>query len=302
MVRCSFVHISFAALAATAVTTACNGRVSGNDDGANVTDTNDASSNAGGDAATATANDGGSSTEGDAASGLLYNPTPPARTCPQRSIADGTMAPIDDGKGGSFCMDTTEVTREAYANFLATSPSHTNVASCAGVSDFTVATSGACEGAVQDGDSVTLPVSCVTWCDAAAYCAWTGKRLCRSDGSDVTDPKNDEWFRACSAGGTREYPYGEMYDDSACDAKGSQSGIWAPQEVSFYAGCIDATRRIHDLSGNVEEWEDACESGVCAVRGGSYQSIMTSRLACASKVTASMNDVDPSRGFRCCAD
>lgn len=262
-----------------------------------------------GDAALA-GNDGGIGDGGSAANEPPYASRPPARSCP---TAGGMMAPVDDGMGGSYCMDVAEVTRSAYATFLASNPTSSQVpasaTACAGAGDFAVAVVGDCSTDPADGDNVFDPVGCVDWCDAVTFCAWAGKRLCGKIGGgslaadDYQDPTASAWFRACAAGGQRDYPYGLGYAGAACDAKGLLSGDdWAPVVAGTYSGCYDATHRIFDLSGNVEEWEDACTDGQCRLRGGNYQDIRPATLACNADLTDDIHATEPWRGFRCCAD
>ena len=268
---------------------------------------------AGGDGSTAS-HGGDAGGNGDGSGGgagePAYNARPPMRTCPTMG---GAMFPVDDGAGGSFCMDAVEVTRSAYASFLSTSPGASQVpasaTACQGSGDFAVAVVGDCATDPTGGDSAADPVACVDWCDAVTFCAWAGKRLCGKIGGgsltadEYEDPGASAWFRACAAGGQRDYPYGLGYDDAACNAKGLQSGDdWAPRIAGTTTGCFDATHRLFDLSGNVEEWEDACTDGECRLRGGNYQDVLPATLACNANLTDDIHTPEPWRGFRCCAD
>jgi hypothetical protein len=102
--------------------------------------------------------------------------------------------------GDTFCIDTTEVTADEYAAFVATKPD---------VSLFPDAC--AQRGPVgPTSASGASPVQ-VDWCVAAAYCAWAGKTLCgRTSGGPLQGsggggggggPANKSaWVAACGAG------------------------------------------------------------------------------------------------------
>ncbi|MFZ5893276.1 MAG: SUMF1/EgtB/PvdO family nonheme iron enzyme [Myxococcota bacterium] len=191
-----------------------------------------------------------------------------------------SLVKVPTPSGGIMCIDATEVTQAQYAEFLAVKAGDASGQrpECALNLYFDP----------PEGCSRTVPVSsnpsahpqqCVDWCDAVAYCEWAGKRLCGHieqgavawrDGSDAT---KDQWFNACSSGGTNTFPFGATCNASACNWSNSQSievgSLSACQAQGPYAG-------VFDLSGNAGEWEDSCTGyenlrDNCRVRGGSYQ-------------------------------
>ncbi len=202
-----------------------------------------------------------------------------------------------------FCIDAREVTNAEYARFLMTNPSIVQPIIACQASNLTFAPTEWPVAPARAGH----PVTGVDWCDAWGYCRWAGKRLCGRIGggtlgsSDFADPTKSQWMNACSAGGSREYPYGAAYSAGACNGRDLGVGSTAPGFAT--AGCFGACDRLFDMSGNVAEWEDGCSVGntVCRVRGGSFVDVATA-LACAAARTEPHLFASPSVGFRCCAD
>lgn len=119
----------------------------------------------------------------------------------------------------SYCIDSTEVTNEQYAVFLADSNKPPPHARC----DFDTNYTPNCDGANSQG--ALDPVSCIDWCDAWAFCAWAGKRLCGRIGGGpnapdtMDDPTKSQWFAACSKGGAQDFAYGPIRGPSARRAR-----------------------------------------------------------------------------------
>lgn len=173
---------------------------------------------------------------------------------------------------GRFCVDSTEVTAEQYASFMASAaPSWTS--ECAWK---TSRRPGSGSGA--------LPVTDVDWCDAQAFCLWAGKKLC----------SEKRWLSACTGDTTRDYPYGDTYDAKACST---------PVEPLHAAGsmvtCEGGYRGLFDLVGNVHEWTDDCslsstrDTDNCPLKG---------ETKCSSAGTTQRGAYYYAIGFRCCAD
>lgn len=246
--------------------------------------------------------------------------------CPQKA---GTATMIDLG---DFCIDATETTREQYAAFLAASPTNIPGGKC--VTNATFAPRLADMGCstfdiTRDPDH---PMVCVDWCDAAAYCAWAGKRLCGAFGGGsepyddlaaYNDVTKSEWYAACAGGGTapRKYPYGDTWRAGACtDNTIGKSAPVGARDCHGPPGTPQAA--VYDMSGNVYEWVNSCRESLggdpslesCFTRGGFFRNEdatdagTTPWMACAatkSPPTAFNSQKrdygDDHIGIRCCA-
>jgi len=207
---------------------------------------------------------------------------------------------------GGYAIDATEVTRDQYAAWLATNPSTSGQPSyCSWNADFTPS----CEW--PPGAKGNHPVVCVDWCEAYAYCEAVGKRLCGQIGGGPTpylhyqDVARSQWYNACSSGGQNDYPYGDTYSESTCNGYDAGNGGTVP--VGSMSGCessVPGYTGVYDLSGNVWEWEDACneyaeEWDHCLARGASFG--FGSFMRCIDVYETSRNARYDRLGFRCCA-
>jgi formylglycine-generating enzyme len=290
-----------------------------------------ASSGAGGAIAAGASNGGGGGVAGKAnggsggasagAGGSAGNPA----SCPP-PLHGAILVEIARPDGGIFCIDRTEATNADYGQFLATNPS-TTAQSAVCASNATFAPASDATNCTQYDPSPAgngkAPISCVNWCDAQAFCAWAGKRLCGKigGGSNLTsafaDATKSEWYTACSHAGQYAFPYGA--DGTSYEAKsciGADYGSIRQSAVPT-ASCQGGYNGVFDMSGNVSEWEDSCAASAglsdqCAYRGGSYADLdtgTTPTLLCNSGTattpklaTKPRSTRDPEIGFRCCAD
>jgi serine/threonine-protein kinase len=209
-------------------------------------------------------------------SGLAKNQPPP------RAI---TLAP--------FWIDRTEVAVGAYRACVAK-----------GGCPRPAKTSASCTFDLGDGD---LPISCVHWNDADAFCRAQGKRL----------PSEIEWEYAARGNAGTVYPWGGAVSCKIAvtlmnERTGKSCGVGHPDRVGVHpAGA--SVFGVLDMSGNVEEWTadwyveylgrgPAPRVGASHVlRGGGWLSA-PSMARTTTRNWGSAVEAGPNVGFRCAKD
>ena len=215
---------------------------------------------------------------------------------------DIPMVHVHGGDGSCFWIDKTEVSREDYDAFLATSPSLPSTVPCDWKTSLEPACPNPADAGADAGTDPASPVVCVDWCDAQAFCAFHGRTLCHGSYVNVAIAKDSDWFAACSHGGENAYPYGAIYDDELCNGLDHSGEGVLP--ATGQASCATAEGALN-MSGNVWEWVDECddasgESDSCNLRGGSFK-YDAQNLACRAKIAPDRNARSDEYGFRCCA-
>ena len=110
------------------------------------------------------------------------------------------------------------------------------------------------EAATAVGDR---PAVGMGWADAAAYCAWAGKRL----------PTEAEWEKAARGTDGRRYPWGHM--QPFVDIANYNRGVWVSEAITLVdvAGGVEGMSvrhglkeggrspyGLHHMAGNAAEW------------------------------------------------
>jgi formylglycine-generating enzyme required for sulfatase activity len=198
------------------------------------------------------------------------------------------------------CVDSTEVTRVQYKAFLDTNPPTTGQDPRCAWNDSFVPTGGW----PPDNTTNTLPVVWVDFCDAVAFCKWSGKHLCglRDGGAPLPVTSMNptaEWYYGCTHSGDYTYPYGAKYEAGACN--GPDGSALAP--VASFKKCEGGYPGLFDMAGNAQEWfngcgtADAATDDQCLLGGGSYQV----PPSCDTIYTAYRAYTFKDLSFRCCA-
>jgi formylglycine-generating enzyme len=234
------------------------------------------------------------------------------------------MAKVPGPNGADYCIDSTEVSVAQYDAWLKSMPDTNgqipvctpwnatyNAPTIGNYCDFFDYTQTLT-------DTPNRPMRCVDWCDAYGFCAWAGKRLCGKIGGGTnpsgatTDPNASQWYRACSEAGARDFPYGDMFDGSACvgvayDGDGNlDPSKDFPHDVGSTLTCEGGYPGIYDMSGNIWEWEDSCNGSTgkddgCETRSGGF-SEEEQEMRCSNSQGWSRDTAAYHIGLRCCAD
>jgi formylglycine-generating enzyme required for sulfatase activity len=193
-----------------------------------------------------------------------------------------------------FWIDRTEVTVGAYRDCV-------DKQGCAPPAR----SSAAC---TYDMGDPMLPVSCVHWADAAAYCRTVGKRL----------PREAEWEFAARGNTKNRFPWGGAGSNCAVaatlvhDATGRACTGKKPSRVGAHPMGASVFG-VLDMTGNVEEWTAdwysesvaggaAPASGASHVlRGGGWMS-PPSMSRTTSRNWGSSLESGPNVGIRCARD
>ncbi len=175
------------------------------------------------------------------------------------------------------------------------------------------------EAATTVGDR---PAVGMGWADAAAYCAWAGKRL----------PTEAEWEKAARGTDGRRYPWGHM--QPFVDIANYNRGIWVSEAITL-AGVTGGVEGmsvrhglkeggkspygLHHMAGNAAEWvadwydreyyskspernPPGPSSGEKKVlRGGSWADLPIA-LRVSARMSAEPEFQDRTIGFRCARD
>lgn len=210
-----------------------------------------------------------------------------------------------------YCIDVGEVTNEDYLAFSERYTPASVIASSACANNTSLVPDTECSSALTDVPSRKLPVVCVDYCDAEAYCTMKGKRLCGRVGGTMNDPGDNvnaaasEWFAACTGPSMTVYPYGDAASANKCNSSGYAPADMGPRDLATLSECQGGFAGLYNMSGNVAEWEWSCSSSAanapCSTRGGSFKD-GPYEVRCSGSISRSRREASEEVGFRCCAN
>jgi formylglycine-generating enzyme len=199
---------------------------------------------------------------------------------------------------GVYSVDATEVTVAHYKEFLTAKAGDTSgqIPACSWNTSFY-------EEAAVPLENDTWPIANVDWCDANAFCAWAGKRLCGAIGggsiefADFMEPTQSQWFRACGG------PNGQTHPNTSPECN-DQGGFANVAPVASFPGCEGFDTGVFDMEGNVSEWVDSCDGSTgkadhCLSAGGNELNNIAYCTQALEDVTRDF--VSSYFGFRCCS-
>ena len=207
----------------------------------------------------------------------------------EKPPAAGGSPCVEAGESTNYCVDPFEYTNAGLAAFLNQHGNQCGKDKCVDDEDPGLKLS-------KDGDRWVVqagfedhPAVLVTWYGARAACQAEGKRLC----------KKSEWVEACGGPHGHQFPYGEKWDEAACN--GYEAGKKTTVPVGSMNKCAGGYPGLFDMHGNVWEWVDDCDRGKCLVHGGSY-STYYNYMDCIHSQKNPPEIGEVYIGFRCCSD
>ena len=176
-----------------------------------------------------------------------------------------------------------------------------------------VAEPGSGVGCTWRGPTANVPINCVNWATAQAFCVWDGGRL----------PTESEWEWVARKGTANPYPWGGSDPEDRFVCWSGTTTRSAPCGVGgFLPG--SSPDGVHDMAGGVYKWmADSFQnytylgcwsvsglvnplcgqlSGLTSnrvVRGGSWETIVSTNLRSASRISRPLATAERGTGFRC---
>jgi formylglycine-generating enzyme len=158
-----------------------------------------------------------------------------------------------------------------------------------------------------DAGNDALPMNCITWFEAYAFCIWDGGRL----------PTEAEWNYAAAGGDQqRHYPWSNPFDSEDIDAT---RAVYDPAPTTAVVGSRspqgDARWGHADMAGNVWEWNqdwyrgggypdrcincaDLTDYSIRVIRGGDFYTDVINLLT-SERLYHAPNQPDFGVGARC---
>jgi formylglycine-generating enzyme len=243
------------------------------------------------------------------------------RLCASAEKGDGPHCNPTSGSCTRLLVDPFEVTAAEYELFVAEAQDNPDLlksteAACAGANGSAVPDPTCQPTCTENCDD--HPQTCVTWCQASAYCRAQGAFLCGrlidaeiasepntdplpSEGSGAGD---DAWVNACSAGGTKPEGYSHLCALSAKDAYGTYPVKQEPDGCSTKRKALAGYGAFYGLQGNVREWvhrlrdSDLEPPDDCRTRGASFAT--RNDVPCDAERQERCDAARDDIGFRCC--
>jgi formylglycine-generating enzyme required for sulfatase activity len=254
---------------------------------------------------------------------------PPSKVAPNGATLLLVKPETEDEDDDCLWVDRDETSVETYRDFLQEGAGSVDWARGAladhcdwktGVSDPEAERDHPCTREIEgenSGFDATKPIRCVDWCDAVAFCDWSGLELCHyGHWSTLQEPvdRPKEWVYACASNGLA-FGYGTEpergrcnigLEDGECVAKANQP--CAPATPGTYEDCVSPSG-ARNMLGNVSEWVRLCTVGVeandpeapCSRAGGAFDDELSTDCLSGRYNLVARNSRLRTLGFRCCS-
>ncbi len=153
-----------------------------------------------------------------------------------------------------------------------------------------------CEVRYGEGFERNLPVFCVSWYDAHAYCTWMSERT----GRKWRLPTEAEREKASRGVDGRLFPWGDLQDASLAKCRDSFPEIAQPEPVGAFLSAV-SVYGMADAAGGVWDWTDTPfdnDETSMFVRGGAWNDA-PEYLRCAYRYWMDVTSRGTLVGFRC---
>jgi serine/threonine-protein kinase len=94
-----------------------------------------------------------------------------------------------------------------------------------------------------------VPINCIDWFDAVAYCRWRGAR----DGRAIRLPTEFEREKAARGVDGRWFPWGDGFDPTFCKMRESRPGAAQPEQIGAF-DIDESPYGVRDLAGGMRDW------------------------------------------------
>jgi formylglycine-generating enzyme required for sulfatase activity len=129
---------------------------------------------------------------------------------------------------------------------------------------------------------------------------------------DEVDPLREEWAYACTAGGTRVFPYGDVYEKTGCVTLDYASDpVYLDSEIRLRPSreakkCQGGFPGLYDMGGNASEWIDESydetgKSDTVIMFGADYAT-GKGDTKCIYRESATRDERSGGTGIRCCKE
>jgi eukaryotic-like serine/threonine-protein kinase len=101
----------------------------------------------------------------------------------------------------------------------------------------------------EEGHFWNVPIRCVDWYDARAYCRWLAARA----SAPLRLATEAEWEKSARGADGRFYPWGDRFDPTFCHMRDSRAHGTESEPIGVFTS-DESPYGVRDLAGSVREW------------------------------------------------